>query len=145
MSMRATLRGVPRSLQMIARYLAHRVRATRLTAALPLDVALDCIHESMRGERSGALHDLASSIAIAESIAGRAFARSNTCLDRALARWSLLVEHGYDATFVLGAPTAGAPGHAWVEVDGAPFMERGVPRFARVLEFPPAACDRPRS
>jgi hypothetical protein len=56
--------------------------------------------------------------------AARALRAKDTCLFRALARWSALRRAGIPAAFVMGVarddPDAA---HAWVEVEGAPVGE----------------------
>jgi hypothetical protein len=62
-----------------------------------------------------------------------------TCLYRSLARYALLRRHGFAASFVMGIDAAGleAPGHAWVEVNGAPFAEpEDVSRYRVTYRYP---------
>lgn len=79
-------------------------------------------------------------LAPTERVLSRLLRSSDTCMFRALARFAALSALGTRAVFVLGAPIGDQPGHAWVEVDGRPFMEPGLPRFPRVLEHPNRAA-----
>lgn len=103
----------------------------------PLDrllVALD------RGPK-GAVPDpaLRAAIAWADSMADRVPWLPKTCLYRSLARFAALRARGIDARFVMGLPHAqGGDGHAWVELDGAPFLEeQDVSAMAVTFCYPP--------
>lgn len=86
-----------------------------------------------RALRRARVRDDAVDVAVAsEVVLGveallRTFPRgSGTCLTRALARAYALRRAGVPVRFVLGvrADDAGAPSaHAWLELDGAPFLE----------------------
>ena len=77
---------------------------------------------------------------IGEGVSRRCAIGPDTCLYRALARYALLRESGYAPRFVMGVDEDDvASGHAWLELDGAPFLEPGSPRFCRTFEHPPRA------
>jgi Transglutaminase-like superfamily len=75
---------------------------------------------------------------VAESLVRRARVIPDTCLYRALGRYALLRREGYRAVFVLGlrAVRDGGKGHAWIEVDGAPFQETIGPELVDTLRYP---------
>jgi len=65
----------------------------------------------------------------------------STCLYRALARYTILRRTGEDATFVMGLGPKGVQddGHAWVEIAGEPFEERGdISQYAVTFRYPPS-------
>jgi hypothetical protein len=64
--------------------------------------------------------------------------RGATCLHRALARYAVLRRAGLSPGFRLGVRgEADLVGHAWVELDGAPFREPEPPRYAVTFAWPP--------
>ena len=73
----------------------------------------------------------------------------STCLYRALARYAVLRRTGLDATFVMGVGPRGVhdEGHAWVEVEGEPFVEpTDVSKYAVTFRYPPVSdTHAPRS
>jgi hypothetical protein len=75
-----------------------------------------------------------------EAIARLALPKYDTCLYRALARYALARRSGHQAVFVLGvAHDAAEPGHAWIEIDGGPWMEGSTPqRMHQALRHPPS-------
>ncbi|MBI4816852.1 MAG: lasso peptide biosynthesis B2 protein [Deltaproteobacteria bacterium] len=62
-----------------------------------------------------------------------------TCLFRSLVRYSMLRDRGVPVRFVMGVQTGAREltGHAWLELDGEPFMEVLTHRYARTFEYPP--------
>ncbi len=71
-------------------------------------------------ERSLVLRNLS----VAERLADRLPLLPRTCLASALARYAVLCRRGVAPVFCLGMPTRGdGPGHAWIEIDGAPWDE----------------------
>ncbi len=73
-----------------------------------------------------------------ESIVSRAHVAPNTCLFRALGRYALFRRHGHRAVFVMGirSDADGGEGHAWVELDGAPFRESIAAELVVTLRHP---------
>lgn len=64
-----------------------------------------------------------------------------TCLYRALARYAVLRRTGMQVTFVMGIGPRGVDddGHAWVEVEGAPFEEpHDVRQYLVTFRYPPS-------
>jgi hypothetical protein len=113
----------------VHRSLAHRY------AAAALDRLLDDLESQPRSLHPLPVPELARAIQLAERLAPRLSRTPNTCLFRALSRYSLLNTHAHQAAFVLGVATqADQPGHAWVELAGAPFLESFTPPFNRILE-----------
>ena len=73
-----------------------------------------------------------------ESIVSRSHVAPNTCLFRALGRYSLFRRHGHRAVFVMGIRSEidGGEGHAWVELEGVPFRESIAPELVVTLRHP---------
>ena len=64
----------------------------------------------------------------------------DTCLYRVLARYAVLRRNGMEATFVMAVGPGGVEddGHAWIELDGAPFEEpKDLSRYAVTFRFAP--------
>lgn len=86
------------------------------------------------------IEDARTGIAIGERIARRARIGPDTCLYRALSRYALLQRSGHAPRFVMGVDEHDpADGHAWVELEGVPFLEPSLPRHQKTLEHPPRA------
>ena len=67
----------------------------------------------------------------------RRFRVPDTCLYRAMVRWSAFRRAGVGATFVLGVRrSAPETGHAWVEVGGVPVDETADPGLVTTFSFP---------
>jgi len=113
------------SVSLHATYFAGRLATTLGYARMPLDVLLRRIAAKSPLEASRrAAAQLAPVVVRCEALSSRSRLLPDTCLYRALARFALLRSRGADATFVLALPSGGrGDGHAWVEVDGAPWLE----------------------
>lgn len=62
----------------------------------------------------------------------------NTCLHRALTRFALLRRYGAEPEFVMGLhPDRALEGHAWVTLDGAPWMEEDTEQLVPTYVYPP--------
>ncbi|MCB9507247.1 MAG: lasso peptide biosynthesis B2 protein [Myxococcales bacterium] len=60
-----------------------------------------------------------------------------TCLHRALCRFRLLRELGFQPRFVMGVlPEGPLEGHAWIELDGAPVGEPEPPTYLPTFSYP---------
>lgn len=129
--------------RLFLRYLSLRRELAWTVQDAPLDTLLASL-EPMRAAPARTSVRVASwVIRIAEPIAARLVPRhANTCLYRALARYGALTSCGIRATFVLGLPPPDGDGHAWIEIEGRPFNERGTPRFTRVIERTWSSDDR---
>lgn len=128
---------VPRVLRRLtatARYLALRARIARRYEASPLDDLLGSL------DRAGPALDLRDStfaIQNGERIARHAGIGPDTCLFRALARYALLRRAGHQPRFVMGVDASDPGiGHAWIELDGAPYLEPHLAPYRRTLEHP---------
>lgn len=111
-------------------------------ATLPARYEVEPLPGLLRGLSLGSprpslpLSSLGTAIARAERWASRPLRAHDTCLFRALARFALLARYGHSPRFVLGAPPdAAAAGHAWVELDGQPWLEPGQPAFPRIWTY----------
>lgn len=64
-----------------------------------------------------------------------------TCLQRALTRYAMLGRRGVATTFVVGVREGSAPlvGHAWLEKDGQPFLEKELPDCTPTFRHPSPA------
>lgn len=111
-----------------------------------LDRMLDGIARGARGSgRSRA--SVERTILATESVLDRVPGVPKTCLYRALARFATLRRCGAEVVFVMGLPARGdGHGHAWVELDGAPFCEdEDVSSMAVTFCYPPGARTSPRA
>lgn len=71
----------------------------------------------------------------------------NTCLHRALTRLAMLHRRGAAPVFRMGLrPGADIEGHAWIELDGLPWMEETLTELVTTFEFtaphPPSRPER---
>jgi len=131
---RATLSAV---LRILVELMGRRAVLAARFDREPLDRLLAALD---RGPRGAALRgDLSAAMKWADSVADHVPALPKTCLYRSLARFAALRARGIDARFVMGLPrSAGGDGHAWVEIDGAPFLEdEDVSAMAVTFCYPP--------
>lgn len=85
------------------------------------------------------LDDALRTVARAEALIRRAPGVPDTCLYRALGRFSTLRRLGASSSrFVMGVRKDDGVlvGHAWVEVDGAPVLEAEPPRYVVTFAHP---------
>jgi len=117
-----------------------RARAPRWLDGSSLPELLDVIGGKPVVARAASVADVTRGIRLAEALVGRARALPDTCLFRALARYGALRRAGLPARFVLGvrAGHAAPEGHAWIELDGAPFQEVLDPALVRQWSHPPS-------
>lgn len=125
---------VPR---LLARALALRAALPLMLGTLPLDRVLRALADGDRRQERIPLGTLER----VTDLITRALPLVRThCLQRALLRFALLREHGYAPVFVIGVrPGGGGDGfeaHAWVELDGAPVMEREPRTCAPTYVYP---------
>ena len=129
---------VLRRLRLAARYVALRRHIARAYDERALDDLLRALDRA--APREIAIADASAAIVLGERIARRARLDPDTCLYRALARYALLHRAGHAPRFVMGIDEHDpASGHAWVELDGAPFLERPLPPYRRTLQHPAGA------
>ena len=106
----------------VAQALALRLALPALIRLLPLDRLLGSLDRSL-GRAS--VDDVRRAVSRSERLISLSLVVPDTCLYRALTRYALLASNRHDAAFVL-AVVEGEPdvtGHAWAELDGAPFDE----------------------
>lgn len=138
---RATLSAV---LRILVELVGRRAIVAARFEREPLDRLLAALD---RGPRDAEVSDdLSAAMAWADSVADRVPALPKTCLYRSLARFAALRARGIDARFVMGLPRSqGGHGHAWVEIDGAPYLEdEDVSAMAVTFCYPPPRAVRPR-
>jgi hypothetical protein len=105
-----------------AQAVATRLRLGALMRARPLPEVLAAI--TPRTTRAVALPAVESALAASERLIEGLRVVPDTCLYRALARYSVLRGAGHPARFVMGLqPGDEITGHAWVELDGEPAFE----------------------
>lgn len=126
-------------LRLGTRAVALRLALPRLVAAQSLPTLLETL---TRGAVEPAPLDLVDeALARAESIAERLPFVPDTCLYRSLARFSLLRRAGWPARFVMAidppaGPASDLEGHAWVELEGAPYGEALDDRLVVTYAYP---------
>ncbi|UJR80436.1 lasso peptide biosynthesis B2 protein [Sandaracinus amylolyticus] len=131
------IRTAVRRARCAARYVALRIDVVRRFRSDPLDALLASL-DRPTARATLTREDVTAGIAFGEGVSRRCAIGPDTCLYRALARYALLRESGYAPRFVMGVDEDDvASGHAWLELDGAPFLEPGSPRFCRTFEHPP--------
>jgi len=83
------------------------------------------------------LTELGRAIDWAERVVDRVPGVGTSCLYRSLGRFGLLKAWGFRPAFVMGVdPTNPELGHAWLELDGAPFREARAHEFVVSFRFP---------
>lgn len=83
------------------------------------------------------LDALCSAIDWAELLADRVPGVGRSCLYRSLGRFGVLSAWGFRPSFVMGiARQEPERGHAWLELDGAPFREDSAADFIISFRFP---------
>jgi hypothetical protein len=120
-------------------YLALRANMPARYGRSALDELLDALDR--RGTaRLLEADEIALGIRQAERIARLLRMQPDTCLFRALTRYAALRRAGQRPRFVMGID-ANDPdvGHAWIELEGAPFLEPALPTLTRTFEHPRAA------
>lgn len=90
-----------------------------------------------RGERVSAIER--HGLALIEAVLRRIPGVPATCLVRALARFAAFARAGLDVRFVMALRPEhdDVVGHAWVEIDGAPYDEIVDARLVETFAFPP--------
>lgn len=142
--MRATIRD---RVRLGAQVITLRLRLSSLLRRRSLSDLL----ESLTPPRYGAeapLHAAASALSAAELLVSRVPTVPNTCLYRALARYAVLRSAGHPARFMMALdPSRGddIEGHAWVELDGAPFGEVVDPGLVVTYTYPSRSSRPPSS
>jgi Transglutaminase-like superfamily len=122
--------------------LAARAVATRLRlASLVRGSSLPDLLRALAPDRVEAapLAVVEHALAASQQIVARLRVVPDTCLYRSLARYALLRRAGHPARFMMGLDPRAADivGHAWVELDGAPFGEEVEPALAVTFAYPP--------
>ncbi|MBL8678864.1 MAG: lasso peptide biosynthesis B2 protein [Myxococcales bacterium] len=113
------------SLVLHARYVVARAAITRDFSRVALDALLARSRASSASQKHiVSVGRLAAVISRCEAFFTRTRLLPDTCLYRALARFAVLSAHGADPTFVMALPSDGSnEGHAWIELDGEPWLD----------------------
>jgi hypothetical protein len=125
----------PKRLRLSAAAIGLRISLPTRVARSSLPALLDALS---RGTIEPApLDAIDEALAHADVITQRLPFVPDTCLYRSLARFSLLRRAGHEARFVMGLSRPGAiEGHAWVELDGAPYGEELDPDLIVTYAYP---------
>lgn len=130
----------PQRLRLSATALALRLSLPLRVARSSLPALLDALS---RGTNDPAPLDVIDeALARADAITVRLPFVPDTCLYRSLARFSMFRRAGHAARFVMGLSRPGQiEGHAWVELDGAPYGEELDPDLVVTYAYP---CPNPK-
>ena len=121
--------------QLVSLRLGLRVRLAR--------VSLDGLLRSLatvsvgRPAPRASLTELGRAIDWAERVVDRVPGVGTSCLYRSLGRFGLLRAWGFQPAFIMGIDRTNPElGHAWLELDGAPFRETRAHEFVVSFRFP---------
>jgi len=125
----------PQRLRLSTTALALRLSLPLRVASSSLPALLDALS---RGTLDPAPLDVIDeALARADGITQRLRFVPDTCFYRSLTRFSLLRRAGHAARFVMGLSRPGEiEGHAWVELDGAPYGEDLDPDLVVTYAYP---------
>ena len=108
----------------------------RRYAQSALDDLLSALDRSSRATPHP-LDEIARGVQLGEAIARLLRMRPDTCLFRALTRYAAVRRAGHRPRFVMGIDEDDPDiGHAWIELDGKPFLEPRLPTLRRTFEHP---------
>ncbi len=126
--------------EIAARAVITRLRLPLLVRRLPLPATLEALSPRPRRSReAGApVERIERALARSQWLVQRMRVVPNTCLYRALARYSMLRRAGHSARFVMGLDPRRSDvlGHAWVELDGRPLGEDVDPNLVVTYSYP---------
>ena len=128
-------------LAMFRSVVATRLRVEWLLRQHPLDVCVRSLDDPLRPAPSvdGSTIDRIGRWT-ARLLRNRRRPRT-TCLHRALTRFALLRRLGVTAEFRLGLdPDGDLEGHAWIVLDGRPWMEDSDRELTATFVYPDRAC-----
>lgn len=136
------LRSYARKGRLSAEYVLLRVDVARGFDERPIDELLSRLSRPGRASARVDLDDVLASIRRAESVLNHLRRHPDSCLQRAVARYSLLRRLGYRPRFVMGVHSADhqEKGHAWVELDDATVLEGNTPRYHVTYVYPASAA-----
>lgn len=103
-----------------------RIRLQREVPLVPLPKILESLTPALLPPVFLTPFQVGQVVRIAEALCRRTPFLPDTCLYRALTRYSLLRRAGYPAKFVMGMnprPRENMTAHAWVELNGVPYRE----------------------
>lgn len=119
-----------------AHAVAARVRASVLLERRPLPDVLSALTPA--ASRAVPREVVEAAVASAERLIERLHVLPDTCLYRALSRYSVLRRAGHGARFVMALDPKASEisGHAWVEIDGEPVGETIEPGLTVTFCYP---------
>jgi hypothetical protein len=122
----------------VAETLALRAALPIALHVLPLDACVDRVAPRRRfGRADGAVERVGR---WTDRLLREVRVTRTPCLIRSLTRYRLLRERGVPVVFKMGLRPQGddVVGHAWIELDGAPLLEREDTRYTVTFSHPPA-------
>lgn len=121
-----------RKLFLLIRMAGWVALVTAAARLVPLPRALGLTEPRRRGVASRDPHEIAR-------LLRRILVFDPTCWKRAAVLRRYLLLSGIETTVVFGVRRDGAKveGHAWLERDGAPYLEGEPPRYAETWRYPP--------
>lgn len=133
---------VLRRARLSGRLISQRLRLPKRYRQAPLDELLARLTAQTPWYPPLALESVERDVRRVERWLSRVPGLPDTCLYRALGRYTVLTRAGLPAVFLMGVPRGGGDGdgHAWIEVFERPFAEtQAVADFAVTFRYPSKA------
>lgn len=127
--------------RLVVEALELRIRLSRRVPKVPLPQLLEELTPALPPTPLVTLSELGRALRVVEALCRRSHLIPDTCLYRALTRYTLLRRSGYAAQFIMGMdprPREDLTAHAWVELDGAPYRETLDARMVVTYVYPDA-------